>query len=232
MGLLPLVELPDAVDGQDGSLLVVAMGGADGHGQGADAGALYEPGSVLHLGVVGADAVGGLAHQAQLTFHGDAHFGGHFHNTLRNLDVFLDRLTGCVDHHAGGAVAEGAEYLGDAGAVVQMERHGGFHIVHGFPDDGSHILGKLGIEQAAVHLEDHRRAGFLRGLHNAQNGFQVVNIERGDGKAAGFAKVKNLFQTITHDFIPPDYTVSKWRLGTYLQNSLICPVQEPSISEK
>ena len=80
-----------------------------------------------------------------------------------------------------------------------MEGHGGLHVVHGLPDDGSDVLGDLGIKQAAVHLENDGGAGLLGCLHNAHNGFQIVHIERGYGEAVLLTNVQNLLQIVNHN---------------------------------
>ena len=199
MGLLPLVQLLDPLQGKDGSLLVVAVGGTHRHSQGADAGLVNELCGILHLGVILGNALGGLADFAQLTLDADAHFRGHLHDASGDCNVLLQGLSRSVDHNARRAVAERPQNFGNARAVIQMERHGGLHVVHGLPDDGGDILGDLGIKQAAVHLENHGSAGFLGCLHDAHNGFQVVHIERGDGEAVLLANVQNLLQIVNHN---------------------------------
>ena len=83
--------------------------------------------------------------------------------------------------------------------MIQVEGHGGLHVVHGLPDDGGDVLGDLGIKQAAVHLENDRGAGLLGCLHNAHNGFQIVHIESGYGEAVLLTNVQNLLQIVNHN---------------------------------
>ena len=177
----------------------MTVGSAHRHSQRADAGLVHELRGILHLGVILGNTLGGLADFAQLALDANAHFRGHLHNALGDCNVLFQGLSGSVDHNARRAVAERPQNLGNTRAVIQMEGHGGLHVVHGLPDDGGDVLGDLGIKQAAVHLENDGGAGLLGCLHNAHNGFQIVHIESGYGEAVLLTNVQNLLQIVNHN---------------------------------
>ena len=66
MGLLPLVQLLNPLQRQDGSLLVMTVGSAHRHSQSADAGLVNELCGILHLGVILGNALGGQHEMAPI----------------------------------------------------------------------------------------------------------------------------------------------------------------------
>ena len=62
---------------------------------------------------------------AQLALNGDLDLPADLDSLTGDGDVLLQRLGGCVNHHAGHALAQGANDLADTGAVIQMENGGG-----------------------------------------------------------------------------------------------------------
>ena len=121
--------------------LVSAVAGANGDGQGVQAGELYELGSLRGIGEVaqavepGAVAVFDAAQTTDFAFHRDPLGMGHLHHFARGLDVVVKaggrlaiRHQRPIHHDAGEAQFDGGLAGLHAVAVVQVKHQGNFRI--------------------------------------------------------------------------------------------------------
>ena len=193
------------------------MAGAHGDRQGVDAGALDEVDRLVGIGeqlvhaqlALGAVAVLLLAaavleraEAAELALDADAegmrdvdHLAGDGDVVLvagRGLAVLLERA---VHHHRGEAVADGADAGVGGVAVVLVHHHRdlGVELDRGFHELGQEdVVGVLA--RAAAGLDDHRRLGRARRLHDRLDLLHVVDIQGAHAVAVGGGVVEERAQ--------------------------------------
>ena len=176
----------------------MAVSGAHHNGQRVHAGLVHKLLGLVHLGVLGADAVLGYADMAQFAFHAHTHGMGALHHVLQDGHVLFKGRGAGVPHHAGAAPAQRLGNHFVVRAVIQMEGHLHLGIAGRFQNGGSHELGlKIG-EQTAVHLQDHAAVGFFRSEDRAQRGFGIVHIESGNGAAFFLGNVQKSLHVGQH----------------------------------
>ena len=178
--------------------LVSAVAGADGDGQGVDAGALGKldclvgVGDVVKAAAAGAVAVFNAAQHADFAFDRYAalvrivdDLAGDFDILFkggRGLAVGLERA---VHHDAGVAELDGALAGLKAVAVILVHGDGnlGVELCRGLDEpEEVEILGKLA--RAAAGLDDDRGLGFLGRHHDGLNLFHIVDVECADAVTA------------------------------------------------
>ena len=198
-----LVDLDQDVHLEDGAVglfgkFVSAMAGADGDGQGVDAGALGKldslvgVGDVLEARAARAVAVFNAAQHADFAFDRDAARVGKLDHLARDFDVlfkggrglavFLERA---IHHDAGIAQLDGAFAGLKAVAVILVHGDGNLGIqLRGRQDQVKQVavLGELA--RAAAGLDDDRRVGFLGRRHDGLNLFHIVDVECADAVTA------------------------------------------------
>jgi hypothetical protein len=118
-----------------------------------------------------------LDRHAQLVGHVD-HLARHVHVVVVAGDGLAVGLQRAVHHHRAEAQVDGA--LADVGVLAVV-------LVHDQRDVRVHLDGGLDqvldeglagvLAGAGAGLQDHRRAGFLGGLHDGLDLFQVVDVE-------------------------------------------------------
>ena len=110
---------------------------------------------------------------------------GHIHDAPGDLDVVVVvgrrlaiRFQAAVHHHAGEAILDrgGAGRLVVAVVLVHADRNGRVELDQRVNQSRQHdIVGVL--PGASAGLDDHRRIGCLRGLHDRQPLLHIVDIE-------------------------------------------------------
>ena len=178
--------------------LVCAVAGADGDGQGVQAGRLHELCRLLGVGQVaqavepGAVAVFNAAQAADFAFHRDAFGVRHFHHFARGLDVVVEaggRLAighqRAIHHDAGEAQFDGGFAGLHAVAVVQVKHGRNFRVQ--FRGREHQVIQEFVLRigaRTAAGLNDHRRLGFASRFHDGLNLFHVVDVEGANAVAA------------------------------------------------
>ncbi len=174
------------------------MAGADGDGQRIHAGQLGKLDrlsrvcDVLQARSARAVAVLNAAQHADFAFDGDAarvreidHFFGDFHVLFkagRSLAVGLERP---IHHHRGKAQFDGALAGFKAVAVVQVHGQGNLRIQFAGRQNQVIEVAVLGVgARPAAGLDDDRRLGLLRRLHDGLNLFHIVDVECADAITA------------------------------------------------
>ena len=198
MGLGGRVDLRDAVEGQHGSLLIVAVGGAHHDGQRVHAGLVHKFLGFVYLGVFGADAVLGYADVSQFALHAHAYGMGALHHVFQDRHVFFKGRCAGVPHHAGAAPTQGLGNDFVVRAVIQMEGHFHLGVAGRFHDGGGHEPGLEIGEQTAVHLQDDAAVRFLGGEDRAQHGLSVVHVKSWNGAAFFLGNVQKSLHVGQH----------------------------------
>ncbi len=195
----------DAV-GVPGALLGLELGaavaGADGDGEGVDAGLLDE---VLNLGglgvvaVLGRDLVLDAGEHAELAFDGDVVLlgVGEFHDLLGELDVLVVGQARAVDHDRGEAGLDAALAELEAVSVVEVEDDGDVEaeFFRVFDRALGHVAehGLVGVLAGAGRdLEDDRALRLDAGRNDGLNLLHVVEVVGRDGVTALYRLLEEL----------------------------------------
>ena len=184
-------DLPAAVQVELGRGLVITMGGADGDGQGVDAGFGGKLAGGLDFG-----EGGGIAHgdMADFAFGGSAGGMSQARGGGRGGDVVGIGEPGAVQHDGGVAPVEGVADLFEVFTMVEMQgdRLGAF--LGQADQQSAEGLGLAIAEQAGIELQDDRRLFRFGRLDDGDGGFVVGGVEGADG-AAGLARGR---QNVVH----------------------------------
>ena len=186
--------------------LVSAVAGADGDGQRIHAGALGKLdclvgiGDVIEARTAGSVAVFNAAQNADFAFDRDAALVRVIDNLAGDFDILFKGGRGlavglqrAVHHDAGKAQLDGA--LAGLVAVAVIQVHGDRNLGIEFVGGQDQVIEVVVLREgagAAAGLDDDRRLGFLRGLHDGLNLFHVVDVERADAVTAFGGLVEKL----------------------------------------
>ena len=184
--LLDLVEHLE-VEGLFALELEGTVRGADGAGEGIAAGELHELLGFGGLGEAGVafvdlDVLFHAAEHAELGFDGDALGVGAIHDALRDGDVFVELVVGCVDHDRAEEAGVDAVVASLLVTVIEMHREDRLgENLTGRADDGfQHAL--VGVFPGALgNLDDEGGFGINRALEQAHGLFGVVDVVSADG---------------------------------------------------
>ena len=159
--------------------------------QRGNAGFLYKALCLRDIGIVAEHLVLRRADMAKLTLDRNAGIAAELCRELCHGNVLLQRQGRCVDHHASHAQTDGPDNLRDARAVVKVHDRRLRELADSLQNGGRDEIAVVGIGQTAEHLEDDRRAGFLRGFQNAHDALLRVAVKRRDRAAFFFSQRKN-----------------------------------------
>ena len=194
-----LADGAQALQIQHRNLLVHAVGGADGDGQGVHPGAGDEVGHVLGLGVGIACVLFRIEdHMAQLALDGHAPLVGIVGHAAQVFHVLVIGQLALVKHHGGEAIVDGLldHRLGEAMVQVDGHRHLGA-ISQRFQHAGDQVQ-VAAVEQRLGCADDHGGAQLLGGLHHAQGHFGVEGVEHAHPIVAGPGVAENLLGCDQH----------------------------------
>ena len=194
------------------------MDGAEGDGEGVDAGGLDELLGLLRVGVdlvggivvveagggTAAGADGGVEHGAELGLDGDVERVGDLADLLGDGEVLLIGLGGGIDHDGGEAHVHGADQVIEVDAVVEVHADGHLGAL-GVADHGGADLVEGGEALVLVDLrmlDDDGNVELLCGLDGRLDGLEVGNVERADGIRASHGLVEDFLHGNEHGTLP------------------------------